>query len=131
MFDIGKIIDRLLAKDSVLADIFKGKERKLLELQREIQKEYNEVNKQQIEVNKIEAQHQNIFVSGWRPACGWVCVLALAYSYAIQPFIVTILSAFKVSVVAPTLEMGQLITILLGMLGLGAYRTIEKIKINK
>ena len=32
----------------------------------------------QIEVNKVEAAHKSLFVAGWRPACGWVCISALA-----------------------------------------------------
>ena len=34
-----------------------------------------ELAKGQLEVNKVEAASQSMFVAGWRPAVGWVCVL--------------------------------------------------------
>ena len=88
MFDIAKIFKDIFSKDSVLADIFKGKEAKRREFELLLQEHINVANAQQIEINKIEAQHKSIFVSGWRPACGWLCVIALAYSYVIQPFLI-------------------------------------------
>jgi hypothetical protein len=75
------------------------------------------VAEQQTEINKVEAANANWFVSGWRPACGWLCVGALGYT----------------SVVAPVLHLPPgntevLITLLFGLLGLGSMRTIEKVK---
>lgn len=82
----------------------------------------------QNEVNKVEAASNNLFVAGWRPACGWVCVTALGYHYIVQPFMLFILAIFKIQVVLPTFDMYSLITILTGILGLSAFRTTEKIK---
>lgn len=84
---------------------------------------------QQSETNKAEAQSSSIFVSGWRPAVGWACALAFAWMGIGQPifsFAYTITTKQPAPVIALPSEM--LMSILLGMLGLGGYRTIEKIR---
>lgn len=80
----------------------------------------------QTEINKEEAKHPNWFVAGWRPFVGWTCGVALAFHYVVSPFLVWLLSAFNVTSKVPTLDMGALMTLLFGMLGLGAYRSYEK-----
>lgn len=35
----------------------------------------------QAEITKLEAQHPSVFVAGWRPALGWVCVISIAVYY--------------------------------------------------
>jgi hypothetical protein len=77
----------------------------------------------QMDINKIEAASASLFVSGWRPAVGWVCVLGLFYTFFLQPILVSVMDTPP-----PSLEMGDLLTLLLGMLGLGGLRTAEKIK---
>jgi hypothetical protein len=77
---------------------------------------------QQIEVNKEEAKHQNVFVSGWRPAVGWTCVTGLAYEFVFAPFIGLFVDK------VPTVDTNTLMTLILGMLGLGTMRTYEKAK---
>jgi hypothetical protein len=79
----------------------------------------------QIEVNKAEATNPSIFVSGWRPYVGWVCGMGLAYSFLGQPLLEWGSINFQF-IAPPKLDMGDLITILLGMLGLGGLRTYEK-----
>lgn len=83
-----------------------------------------ELIKVQNEVNKIEAQHRSIFVAGWRPFIGWVCGLALLYNFILRDIIAWVIP----DQMPPALQMDQLITILLGMLGLGGLRTYEKLK---
>lgn len=83
-----------------------------------------ELVKVQSEINKMEAQHRSIFVAGWRPFIGWICGIALAYNFIIRDVIAWIYP----DVMPPAIQMDQLITILLGMLGLGGLRTFEKIK---
>ena len=75
----------------------------------------------QIEVNKVEAAHKSLFVAGWRPACGWVCISALAYSTIISPIL-------GIWFTVPVVDTSLLTTVLMGMLGLGAMRTFEKTK---
>lgn len=84
----------------------------------------------QIAVNMKEAESEHLFVSGWRPAVGWVCVAAFAYSFVLQPFasfLALVLGADKALLEAlPDLELDSMMPVLLGMLGLGAMRTYEK-----
>jgi len=75
----------------------------------------------QLEINKAEAANPNLFVSGWRPGVGWVCVAGLAYQFLAYPIMVAWLPAIT------SLDMGTLMTLLAGMLGLGGLRTTEKI----
>jgi hypothetical protein len=83
----------------------------------------------QVDVNKAEAQHRSIFVAGWRPFIGWTCGVALAYHFILNPVIL-----FGASVAGfelpdlPKFDMQSLMTVLLGMLGLGGMRTFEKAK---
>lgn len=81
----------------------------------------------QLEVNKVEAASQSVFVSGWRPGAGWVCVLGLGYQFFLGPLLGWA-SGIYAWPVPPTLDMGDLLTLLGGMLGLGGLRTAEKFK---
>ena len=87
-----------------------------------------EINKAQLEVNKVEAGHTSKFVSGWRPFTGWVCSVAMAYHFILQPLLTFVLYTFGNEVVLPTFDMTTLTTVLLGMLGLGGMRSFEKVK---
>lgn len=81
----------------------------------------------QTELNKIEAGHRSIFVAGWRPFIGWVCGVALLYNFIIRDLVAWVITNTGVTVsIPPDLAMEHLMTILLGMLGLGAFRTAEK-----
>jgi hypothetical protein len=82
---------------------------------------------EQIKVNAVEAESPSTFVSGWRPFVGWVCGVAFAYNYVFMPFIVYVVHCFNTSLPGmPTLEMSELSTLLMGMLGLGAMRSYDK-----
>ncbi len=80
-----------------------------------------ELAKGQMSINLEEAKSPSIFTSGWRPYIGWICGTGLAYQFLIYPILV----AFIPKIVQ--LDMGTLLTLLAGMLGLGAMRTTEKI----
>ena len=83
----------------------------------------------QMEINKIEAQHRSIFVAGWRPFIGWVCGLALAYNFIARDLLVYAITVIDKTVPAPpALQLEHLMTVLVGLLGLGGLRTVEKLK---
>lgn len=83
----------------------------------------------QIEVNKAEAASSSVWKGGWRPFVGWVCGTAFAYHFVIQPLAIFGLAAYGMEVPSlPDFEMGQLMTVLMGMLGLGGLRSFEKTK---
>lgn len=81
--------------------------------------------KAQIDVDKAEAGNVNWFVSGWRPAVGWVCVMGLAYSFVLRPLAGPLALKFA-GVSLEALDMGTLLTLLTGMLGMGGMRMVEK-----
>lgn len=83
----------------------------------------------QVEVNKAEAASGSVWKGGWRPFVGWVCGTAFAYHFVIQPLAIFGLAAYGMEVPElPNFEMGQLMTVLMGMLGLGGLRSFEKYK---
>ena len=84
--------------------------------------------KAQIGVNNTEAQSESLFKSGWRPNIGWICGAALGWNFIVRPAIVTGMALCGHPVTLPSADMSELMPVLLGMLGLGGLRTIEKIK---
>ena len=83
----------------------------------------------QVEINKIEAASGSLFVAGGRPCVVWVCAFALAYAAVIEPiarFVATV--GFAYSGPFPVIDTDLTMQVLLGLLGLGAYRSVEKIK---
>ena len=85
----------------------------------------NELIQIQTKINEIEAKHRSVFVAGWRPFVGWVCGVALAYNFIVRDLFIW---ALQPEEVPPALQMEHLMTVLMGMLGLGGLRTFEKIK---
>lgn len=83
----------------------------------------------QLNVNAEEAKSDNLFVAGWRPSIGWVCSVAFAYHFVFYPIVISIaaISGADTSHL-PVFDMSSLMTVLGGMLGLGAFRTLEKVK---
>lgn len=83
----------------------------------------------QIDVNKAEAASGSLFKGGWRPFIGWVCGGAFAYHFVLQPVIVFGVVTAGVELPAlPEFDMASLMTVMMGMLGLGGLRTYEKQK---
>ena len=87
-----------------------------------------EIQKARIEVNKEEAKSRSWRIAGWRPATGWICALAMGYHFIIQPLLIFFLALFGMKMDLPSFDMDTLMTVLLGMLGLGTLRTVEKSK---
>jgi len=82
----------------------------------------------QLEINKVEAANANIFVSGWRPAIGWVCALALLYQYLVRPLAMAVFAAVGHPLpVMPGLD-ENLWQLMMAMLGMGGLRTFEKVQ---
>ena len=82
----------------------------------------------QTEINRVEAASTNWWVAGWRPGCGWVCVSGLAVQFLIAPLCTWIATLAGHPLAFPPLDTGTLLTLLLGLLGLGGMRTVEKVK---
>lgn len=86
-------------------------------------------NQLQTKINELESQSVSLFVSGWRPFCGWVCSFGVGFNYIIRPLLNYFLAVFYPLVSQmDSLDMTQLMPLLMGMLGFGALRTYEKVK---
>jgi len=75
----------------------------------------------QIKLNTEEAKG-NWFQSSWRPLCGWICALSLGINFMVAP----ICAGFGITV--PQADMSIMMPLLLGMLGIGGLRSLDKIK---
>jgi hypothetical protein len=122
----GKLIDRLIPdpaqKQAAALELLKLQQSgELAQLAAD-----TDLAKGQLGVNQAEAGNASVFVSGWRPAVGWVCVLGLFYSFVLRP-VGGPLAQKILGVPMEALDMGTLGTLLFGMLGLGSMRTVEKI----
>jgi hypothetical protein len=82
----------------------------------------------QLDINKTEAAHRSVFVSGWRPFIGWSCGAAMALNFIVFPLASFVLAQTGHLVELPTLDMSEMMPVLMGLLGLGGLRTVEKIK---
>lgn len=81
----------------------------------------------QADTNKAEAGNASMFVAGWRPFIGWVCGSGLAYQFVLAPLATWVAALVSHPVAMPVLDLSTLMTLLLGMLGLGGMRTVEKL----
>ena len=120
------MLEKLIDPISNILDKFVADKDLKQKLEHELKTELHRANMAQIEVNKVEAQHRTVFVAGWRPFTGWVCATALAYHFIIEPVLVFFLSWYGVEIQLPQFDMGSLLTVLMGMLGVGGLRTYEK-----
>jgi hypothetical protein len=82
----------------------------------------------QLEINKIEAQHSNVFVSGWRPFIGWTCGVACAWNWIGISVVDVMLRLYGSTVHLQPANIEEMYPVLLGLLGLGAMRTYERVQ---
>lgn len=80
----------------------------------------------QISVNAEEAKSASLFVAGWRPACGWIGALALGYASIIEPVMRFVAVMAGYAGVFPAIDTTITMQVLFGILGLGAFRSIDK-----
>ena len=120
------MLEKLIDPISNILDKFVADKDLKQKLEHELKTELHRANMAQIEVNKEEAKHRTVFVAGWRPFTGWVCATALAYHFILEPVIVFVLALYNIQLTLPQFDMASLLTVLMGMLGLGGLRTYEK-----
>lgn len=114
---INKVIPDPTAKAQAEIELFKLKQAgDFKELDAQIQ-----MATAQASINQAEAANPSVLVSGWRPGAGWVCVVALFSEFIVRPY------AAMLGYAVPSIG-DQLFELLLGMLGLGGLRTLEKVK---
>ena len=129
LFDLGKgLIDRVLpdpaAKAAAQLELLKMQQAgDLAQLVAD-----TDLAKLQIQTNMAEAAG-NWFTAGWRPFIGWICGVSLCYVAILEPvarFVAQVWFAYTGAF--PTIDTQLTMQVLLGMLGLGAMRSAEKIK---
>ena len=83
----------------------------------------------QVAVNKIEAASGSLFIAGWRPFIGWICGISIGYHYLIYPNLIWYMTIWHSKIKPPpAMSLTELWPVILGMLGLGVYRSYEKSK---
>ena len=80
----------------------------------------------QLAINQAEASSPSMFVSGWRPAIGWICGAACAWNWIGLPIAKLALALWGHPITLSPADISEMMPILLGMLGLGGLRTVEK-----
>ena len=126
---LGKLVDPV---SNVLDKVVEDKDQKARlahEIATMAERHAQELAKGQIDINKEEAKSRNIFIAGWRPFVGWTCGLALFWHFLGLPVTLFVTGWFNLQhPPLPEFDMQSLMTVLLGMLGLGGMRTFEKFK---
>lgn len=82
----------------------------------------------QLDVNKTESASTNLFIAGWRPFVGWICGVAFLWNFVLGSILSSLLQAFGHPLIFVPLDMTEMLPVLFGLLGLGGYRTYEKVK---
>jgi len=129
LLDMGsKVIERLwpdpAQRDAAKLELFKLQQSgELAALAAE-----TELAKGQIGVNEKEAQNTSIFVSGWRPMIGWVCGVACAWNWIGLKIALFVAAYYGHNLNLAQADIGEMMPVLMGMLGLGGLRTAEKIR---
>lgn len=123
-----KILDRVLpdpaSKAAATLELFKAQQAgEFKEMDSQLQ-----MAQMQADVNKVEAASADKFTSRWRPFIGWICGSGLAVQFLVGPLFTWVAALAGHPVAFPQLDMGTLLTLLAGMLGLGGMRTVEKLQ---
>ncbi len=126
---IGNVIDRIIPNKEAA----EAAKLELLKLQiadnQFTAKIANDLVQSQLEINKIEAASPNLLVSGGRPFMIWVCGVAFAWQYVLMPIALFIRACYDLpEIPLPALDMNSMMPVLGGLLGLGAFRSYEKVK---
>ena len=82
----------------------------------------------QLEINKIEAASSSVFVAGWRPGVGWVCSAACAWNWIGLPVAKLVCELLGHPLALAPADLGEMLPVLLGLLGMSSLRSLEKIK---
>ncbi len=124
---VGGLVDQLVPDSDLRAKLKQELESKAMDIESMVQKGEIDIKLAQIGVNQAEAAHRSIFVAGWRPCVGWTCAAALAYNLIGREFIIFIASFQGHDLSGlPAPDLSIMLTVLLGMLGLGGMRSWEK-----
>lgn len=119
---VTKVVGRFLPEDK------EARAKAERELEKQLATHLAKIDLAQLDINKTEAAHRSVFVSGWRPFIGWTCGVALAWTYVVTPMLTFVLAQTGYLITLPSMDLGEMMPVLMGMLGLGGLRTFEKFK---
>ena len=126
------IVSALIGPATSLLDKFiEDKDQKMAlahEISTMAERHAQELARGQLEVNKVEAASKSMFVAGWRPFIGWVCGIGFLANFILIPMANFGLALASVEIAIPMIDTTQMMPVLMGMLGLGAMRTVEKVQ---
>ena len=126
------IVSALIGPATSLLDKFiEDKDQKMAlahEISTMAERHAQELARGQLEVNKVEAASKSMFVAGWRPFIGWVCGIGFLANFILIPMANFGLALASVEITIPMIDTTQMMPVLMGMLGLGAMRTVEKVQ---
>jgi|DEB0MinimDraft_6_1074348.scaffolds.fasta_scaffold21942_2 hypothetical protein len=121
-------IDDAIASGLKIINKFIPDPQEKIKAEQELRKDLLAADVAQMEVNKQEAAHRTVFVAGWRPFIGWTCGSAFAMHYVLFPLLQVLSLYLNFTPPQLSFDMESLLTVMLGMLGLGGMRTYEKFK---
>lgn len=127
LIDIGTALLPVVNRVLDLIPNPEAKQKAQLEMQAKLLEIASAEGQAQAEINKVEAGNANLFVSGWRPAIGWVCASGFAWVYLLCPVLTWFANLIGVQVNFPVMSSG-LMELTMGMLGMGALRSFDKWK---
>ena len=86
--------------------------------------------------NNIEdSKAKRLFQSGWRPFLGWMSGFCLMYSWFFKDLMLSLMVVFmdtqtfsRLLPYLPRVDAGEMLTLVMALLGLGGLRTYEKFK---
>ena len=81
----------------------------------------------QLQINQAEAQSTDP-LQHWRGGMGWVCVAGYAWNFVLQPLTNAVAAVLGHPLNLPVMDLSELSTLTLGMLGLGGLHVAERIK---
>lgn len=125
---LGNVIDKIIPNTAEREKAKAELALKLAENETELLKLFTQIDQGQIDINKEEAKSSSLFVAGWRPFVGWVSGIGCAWAFVGKPIADWAIAVSGHAIVTPVLNTGELMSLLLGLLGMGALRSFEKVK---
>jgi hypothetical protein len=125
---VGSVLDKVIPNTAEREKAKLEIQLKLAENETNLVKLFAAQDQGQIEINKEEAKSASVFVSGWRPFVGWVCGIGCAWAFILKPVLDWAVTVAGVATKLPELQTGEMMSLLLGLLGMGTLRTYEKFK---
>ena len=116
--DVGTIVEKT---GNALDKLFTSKDEKLTH-QEILERIKQDPQKWQADISLAEASHRSVFVAGARPFIVWVCGVGLAFVFVINPIV-----QWVTGKPGPMLPLDSLMMLVTSVLGLGVYRTVEKV----